>query len=59
MRVPGQGQRFLPLVVRYEAELGDVGGGDLGDELFQETRQIYATDEDTSLSLADPAMHAH
>ena len=31
----------------------------LGNELFQETRKIYAIDEDPSLSLADPAMHAH
>jgi KDO2-lipid IV(A) lauroyltransferase len=31
----------------------------LGDTIFEETRPIYATDQDSSLSLADPAMHAY
>jgi lauroyl/myristoyl acyltransferase len=31
----------------------------LGDTIFEETRPIYATDQDPSLSLADPAMHAY
>jgi lauroyl/myristoyl acyltransferase len=31
----------------------------LGDALFEETRPIYATDQDPSLSLADPALHAY
>ena len=31
----------------------------LGDQLFQEARQTYATDETPSLSLADPAMHVY
>lgn len=31
----------------------------LGDALFEETRPIHATDQDSSLSLADPALHAY
>ena len=31
----------------------------LGDALFEETRPIHATDQDPSVSLADPALHAY
>ena len=31
----------------------------LGDAIFEETRPIHATDEDSSLSITDAAVHAH